>query len=339
MTAVEPFTWRDGDRLIAFGRGRVEEAPELLGDRYVLLTTPRAAHGAPAVTERAAAVLEVPAGRVDEVAGGLLESAARPREGRLVALGGGRVIDVAKSLASAWAEEDEHWARSVAAVPTTLSAAEMTSRHRRAGGHDGPLVRPALVLNDPALSASQPAAELAASALNALGHAYEAPLTLSANPVATVVAHAAAGLLVGAWDANDPGPEQRDALALGALLAGYAIGSAGFGLHHVMAQTLARYAGVGHGAANAIMLPHTTRALERRFPKRVAAIGRAMDEDPASAAAALAARAGTLRLRDAGVSEARLEACAEAAARRPELAQTPPPADRSELLALYEAAW
>jgi alcohol dehydrogenase class IV len=337
--AADPFTWHDGDRLIAFGRGRIDDAAELLGDGFVLLTTPRSAGAAPRVTERAATLVEVPGGRVDEISGELLGEVERPADGLIVALGGGRVVDVAKSLASGWAEEDERWAARVAAVPTTLSAAEMTGLHRRASGRDGPLVRPTLVLNDPVLSASQPAAELAASALNALGHAYEAQLTLSANPVATLAAQEAARLLLGAWSATDPGPADRDQLALGALLSGYAVGEAGYGLHHVVSQTLARYTDAGHGPANAIMLPHTTRALEQRSPDRVAALGEAIGDDPSSAAAALTARTGATRLRDVGVSEGQLAECAEAAARRPELAHTPPPADRSELLALYESAW
>ena len=74
------------------------------------------------------------------------------------------------------------------AVPTTLSGAEMTRIHRQARGGDqrAPNVRPRVVVNDPALSASQPVAELAASALNALGHAAEGPCTPLANPVATL---------------------------------------------------------------------------------------------------------------------------------------------------------
>jgi len=56
--------------------------------------------------------------------------------------------------------------REVAAVPTTLSAAEMTRGHRRARGtpQDAPGVRPAIVINDPAFGASQPEPGLAASA-------------------------------------------------------------------------------------------------------------------------------------------------------------------------------
>src|SRR5439155_1358415 len=51
-----------------------------------------------------------------------------------------------------------------------------------------------------------------------------------------------------------------------ALLSGYAIDAAWYGLHHVMSQTLVRVGGAGHGQANAAMLPHTIAALERRQP-------------------------------------------------------------------------
>ena len=64
---------------------------------------------------------------------------------------------------------------------------------------------------------------------------------------------------------DEPVPD-RASLALGALLAGYVIGSTGYGLHHILSQTLVRFAGVEHGAANAIMLPHSIEALARRFP-------------------------------------------------------------------------
>jgi len=326
---VEPFRWQDGERLVRFGRGTLAEAPELLSGPYELLTTARAAGDATEVSSGAAAVHHVPSGRVDEVAAGLREAV----EGDLlVALGGGRVIDVAKALAAADPP------RRVVAIPTTLSAAEMTALHRHASGvgPNAPHVRPALVLNDPTLSASQPANQLAASAANGLGHAIEAPLTPLASPVSTWAAHEGARLLVAGLAVE---PADRDALALGALLAGYAIGAAGYGLHHVMSQTAVREAGVGHGPANAILLPHTVRALARRFPERLAAFDAALMADAASAAATMARLTGAIRLRDVGVAPEQLAACADAAARRPELALTPPVADRDELLAIYEAAW
>jgi len=271
----------------------------------------------------------VPDGPVDVVAAALRGQVTGER---LVALGGGRVIDVAKALAAADPP------RRVVAIPTTLSGAEMTALHRQVrGAPPGTAgVRPAVVINDPALCASQPEAALAASALNALGHACEAPLTTLASPLPTLAAHEASRLLVGGFATDEP---DREALALGALLAGYAAGAALYGLHHVMSQTAARLTPAGHGPANAILLPHTLRALQRRFPEKVDALGAAMGEDPLTAAAALTRRTGAVRLRDRSVAAEQLAECADAAVERPELALTPPAADRTEILALYEAAW
>jgi alcohol dehydrogenase class IV len=329
--STAPFHWQDGERLIVFGRGCLAGAAELLGADYGLLTTARAAAAAPEVVSGAARVHEVPPGRVDEIA-----AALRPEieAELLVALGGGRVVDVAKALAAADPP------RRVAAIPTTLSGAEMTAIHRHAAdvAADTPRVRAAIVIADPALSASQPLAELAASAGNALGHAAEGPLTPRANPVATLAALESARLLALGFAGGSDDPD-RDALALGALLAGYVIGSTGYGLHHILSQTLVRFAGIGHGPANTILLPHTVRALERRSPEAIARLGAALGSDPARFAAMLAGLTGTKRLRDAGVSEADLERCADEAARRPELAFTPPPAARDELLEVYRAAW
>jgi alcohol dehydrogenase class IV len=318
------FTWRDGERIVRFGRGALADAPALLGERYVLLTTARAAATAPAVVERATAVHDVPEGRVDAVAGDLLEAV----DGELlVALGGGRVVDVAKALAAA------RGARA-AAIPTTLSAAEMTRGGRQARGVDPstPRVRPRVVLNDPALSASQPDHDLAASAANALGHAVDGPATPKASPVPVLAAREAAALL-----ARD---EDRDALALGALLSGYVIDSCGYGLHHVLAQTLARFAGVWHGRANAAMLPHTTVALRRRAPDVLAGLDAAAGIEMEALARRLAQRAGAQQLRDLDVTEDDLETCVrQALARRADLEGTPPAPDEAEVRALYEAAW
>jgi alcohol dehydrogenase class IV len=329
--SVAPFRWRDGERLIVFGHGWLAEARDLFDEPFVLLTTARASGGAPELVDLAAAVLEVPPGRVDEVAGGLRD---RARGSLLVALGGGRVIDTAKALAAADPP------RRVAAIPTTLSGAEMTAVHRHAEGvpADTPRVRPAIVLADPALMASQPAPELAQSAGNALGHAIEAPATALANPVASLAAVAAAQLIDRGFRGDEPDNAARDALALAALLAGYAIGSAGYGLHHVVSQTLARFAGVPHGAANTIMLSHTTAALARRAPDSSARLVDALGGSPADLAKRLLDRSGLGGLRDFGMSDAQFEVCAREAAERPELSMTPPRADLEELRALYRAA-
>jgi alcohol dehydrogenase class IV len=334
MTPIpaEPFRWHDGERLIVFGRGQLSEARELLAEPFTLLTTERAAAAAPRLVELAGAVHHVGLGRVDELAAEL-----RPRVAGslLVALGGGRVIDTAKALAAADPP------RRVAAIPTTLSGAEMTAVHRHAAGvaPEAPRVRPAIVLNDPELCASQPAEDLAQSAGNALGHAIEGPATTLTNPVARLAARAAARLIAEGFGTSGLDEAARDALALGALLAGYAIGSAGYGLHHVMSQTLARFGGVSHGAANTIMLPHTVRALARRVPGWNAELERGLGVDPAELAGRLRERSGLRGLREAGVSEDALERCAEQASQRAELAMTPPAAELAELRELYRAAY
>jgi alcohol dehydrogenase class IV len=320
------FTWHDGERVIRFGRGALADAPALLDDGYALLTTQRARRAAPALAERAAAVHDVRTGDVGEVAAELRAAVS----GRLlVALGGGRVIDVAKALAAAAGPPVR-----AAAMPTTLSAAEMTSAHRQAAGApaDTPQVRPAVVINDPALSASQPPAERAASCANALAHALEAPCSGAAGPVPVLAAQEATRLLAG-------DPHDDDALALGALLAGYAMDATGYGLHHVLSQTLRAVTGIGHGPANAAMLPHTAAALRRRAPEAVGRIDDAAGRPVEELAVELAHRAGTTRLRDLGVTEADLDAAADAAVRRPQLAVTPPAADRAELRSLLAAAW
>ena len=281
---------------------------------------------APAVVEGAAAVHHVRGGFVDELSAELLDAVARDE---IAALGGGRVIDTAKAVAAA------RGGRAMA-VPTTLSGAEMTRIHRLPTGVDAARVRCAVVVCDPALAASQPVAELAASALNGLGHAAEAPCTPKANPVATLAALRGGELLVRAFDGATP---DREALALGALLAGYSIDSARYGLHHVLSQTLVRLAGVGHGPANATLLSHTLGALEWRFPAQHAALAGALGEDPAEAAARLCRLTGASRLRDLGVDPDDLPRCADAGAERPELDLTPPRADRAELLAIYENAY
>lgn len=329
---VEPFRWRDGERLIVFGRGALGQAGELLEPGYALLTTPRASAAGPGVLELAASVHEVGPGRVDDLSGGLR---SRVDGSLLVALGGGRVIDVAKALAAADPP------RRVAAIPTTLSGAEMTAIHRHAAGvaADASRVRPVLVIADPDLSASAPVSSLAQSAGNALGHAVEAPVTPLRNPVVSLAAGAAAGLLADGFSTGSPDENARNALALGALLAGYAIGSSGYGLHHVVSQTLARFAGVGHGAANTIMLPLTLTALAWRAPDWNAQLQRAAGCDPVELAIRLRELGGLNRLRDAGASETDLELCAEKASERPELEMTPPPADVDELRELYRAAY
>src|SRR4051812_33647201 len=331
------FTWLDGERLIRFGRGALADAPVLLGahgmDAYALLTTQRALAQAPALAEGAEAVLYVPPGRVDEVSASL-----RPRAGgrALVALGGGRVIATAKAIAGADGPP-------CAAVPTTLSGAELTRFHRVPAGAEGArFTRPTLVVADPALMASQPLPGLAASALNALAHAVEALYTPLANPVASMAALRAAHLIASGLASAEP---DRDRLALGGLLAGYASGQTGYAFHHVVCQTTVRLAGSPHGQTNAVVLPHSVRLMVSRAPEAIGRLARSLGAGAAADAAAapaaaerLVARAGVTTLAALGVQRHQLDEIAQAAAGRAEVRNTPRPPDAAELRALLEAA-
>ena len=331
------FTWVDAERLIRFGPNTVAEAPALLAGRgfegYALLTTERAAAGAPALTEAAGAVLNVPDGPVPEAA-----ASVRPSVGErpVVALGGGRVIDAAKGVAGADGLP-------CAAVPTTLSGSPMTRLHRMpAGVESWNLVRPSVVVAEPELMASQPPEARAASAMNALAHAAEALYGPVANPVSELAALRAAALLAEGIEASDE-TQTRHPLALGAILAGYAVGAAGFALHHLLGQTLVRVTGAPHAKAYAVLLPHTVSAMASRAPEAVAKLAGALGAEPRAEAAPdriaeLAAHSGVTRLSEVGVSQDAIDRVVEEALARPDLSNTPDPPDAAELRELLERA-
>jgi alcohol dehydrogenase class IV len=329
------FTWRDGERAIHFRAGLLGDAPDVLGDagwdHYELLTTPRALGPAPVeLAERASGTHEVPAGPVNEMAATIIDAVSAPS---LVALGGGRVIDAAKAIAAVRGGR-------VAAVPTTLSGAEMTTIHRLPEGHAAPhLVRPALVLADPDAMTTLPEERLRASAMNALAHGAEPLYTPLANPVASAAALRGAKLIAAALD-EQPAERDHAALALGSLLCAYALDSGLFALHHVVCQTLVRKLGIPHAETNATMLPHTMEAMVGRAPKEMSALAKALGV----ARKAIGERitelgGGRRRLSELGGERERIEAALDAILDRPELGMTPDPPDRDELRALVEAAW
>jgi maleylacetate reductase len=331
------FTWIDGERLIRYGTGSAAEGPELLAGRgfegFALLTTERAAAQAPAVVQAADVILHVPGGPVPEAAAAVrAEVGGRP----IVALGGGRVIDSGKAIAGA----DE---LPVAAIPTTLSGAEFTRFHRMPAGVDQfRVVRPSLVICDSELMASQPMPGLAASALNAMAHAVEALYTPLANPGAQLTGLEAIELIAQGLGQAEP---DRPRLALGALLAGWAAGSAGYAFIHVLCQTTVRVAGTPHAQTYAVMLPYGLRLLEPRVPDlltRVAAALGAQDPTPelaAARAAHLGAQAHVVRLSALGVEEEQLDEIVAQASGRAELQNTPDPPGPDELKALLRAAF
>jgi maleylacetate reductase len=236
------------------------------------------------------------------------------------------VIDTAKAIGGVTGTP-------VAAIPTTLSGAELTPFHRLPSGVEGArMVRPSLVIADPRLMASQPGPELWASAMNALAHGMEALYTPLANPVAERAALQGAEAIY----AED--------VALGALLCGWASGMTGFAVHHATCQVIVRTAGTPHAQTNAVMLPHFAGMMSGRVPGVMGEFAQALGDpegDPDAAAgraSKLTARSGHTRLSTLGVEEQHLPRVTAAVMQHPALGNTPDPPGEDELLELLRHA-
>ena len=348
------FVWRDAGRTVVFGSGGVERAVAVLADHgideFELLSTERVladerVAGAPALAAAASAVHEVGPGQVPDLATELLDSDAfvpgmrgqmRPEPGRtLVALGGGRVIDVAKAMASVTGAD-------VVAIPTTMSGAEMTAIHRLPAGAESEvrgMVRPRLVIADPEAMTSQPEGQLRASSMNALAHGADSLYTPLANPVSVETAVRGAGLIASALD-GAPGARDRADLALGSVLCGYAIDSAGLGLHHVICQTLVRICGTPHAETNAAILPPALAFLAARAPAAFEPLAAGVGADLDDLAPRLSDLGRPPTLEPLSTQPESLESAYEAMLRRSELRHVPGPAiTGADLAEIVSAAW
>jgi alcohol dehydrogenase class IV len=342
---IADFTWRDAGRTVVFRRGGVGAAVEVLREQgieeFELLSTPRALAEAPELAEAAKGVHEVASGQVPAAAAALLDALSPPhgaskgaRARPLVALGGGRVVDVAKAVASVSGAE-------VVAVPTTMSGAEMTGSHRLPEGAEDRVrrtVRPRLVIADPEAMTSQPEEQLRASSMNALAHGADTLYLPLSNPVSEMAALRGAELIAAALD---EAREKRDRseLALGSILCGYAIDSAGMGLHHLVCQTLVRLCGTPHAETNAAVLPHSVTLLAERAPEMYERLAEALDTDRAGLAERIEELGRPPRLGAVGGDASKLDEAVEAMLQRPELQRVPRPPDGAELRELVEAAW
>jgi alcohol dehydrogenase class IV len=339
------FTWRDAGRTVVFRRGGVAAAVGVLREQGVeefeLLSTQRALGGVGGLEAAGSRVHLVAPGPVPPAAAALMGALAPPPQAEegvqvrpLVALGGGRVIDVAKALAAVSGAE-------VVAIPTTMSGAPMTAIHRLPEGAEKRvrgMVRPRLVIADPEAMTSQPEAELRASSMNALAHGADTLYLPDSNPVSEMTGLRGAELI---GRALDQGREERDreALALGSLLCGYAIDSAGLGLHHVVCQTLVRLCGTSHAETNAAILPHAVAFLAEQAPEPYGRLADALGTDRAGLTQRVEELGRPPRLSQVGGDESKLDEAIEAMLQRPELQRVPRLPDASGLRELVERAW
>ncbi|MFM9042840.1 MAG: iron-containing alcohol dehydrogenase [bacterium] len=276
---------------------------------YALLGTGRSiAQADPALGSEAGMNLIVPAGSVPEAAAAILADAAAPR---LVAVGGGKVIDVAKAIASLSAEVE------VCAIPTTLAGSTMTRFHRFPEGHTpSRAVRPAFVIADPQAMCSAPADLLRATAANALAHATDCLFGAQADAATRADALRAVSLIVAGLEDAD-----QERLALGALAAGDAIDRAGFGLQHALAQSAVAASGSAeHARIHAAILPFAIVAQAERRPQAVEGLADALGGEVEPR---LTQVAGSEPLGSLGVDAVVGSEAATMAAARPEAANPP----------------
>ena len=344
----EGFTWRDAGRTVVFRRGGVAQAVEILREQGVeefeLLSTARALGGLDGAGDLAAAasgVHEVLHAQVPAAAASVLDALSPPRSAGkgarvrpLVALGGGRVVDVAKAAAAVVGAE-------VAAIPTTLSGAPMTAIHRLPEGAEERargMVRPSLVVADPGAMTGQEEQALRASAMNALAHGADTLYSPFSNPMSEMAALRGAELIASALD-EEREERDRSNLAVGSILCGYAIDSAGLGLHHVICQTLVRLCGTPHAETNAAILPHALGFLAERAPEAYEGLARSLATDLTGLPRRIEQLGRPERLRDLGADESHLDEALETMLQRPELQRVPSPPSHADLTKLVRNAW
>lgn len=261
----------------------------------------------------------------------------------VLAIGGGSTTGTAKAIALTSGLP-------VVAVPTTYAGSEvtpvwgMTEGARKTTGRD-PRVLPRVVVYDPVLTVTLPAALTAVSGLNAAAHSVEAFWAPRANPVTAVLAEESLrALSIGLLEVQaDPADlDARGDVLYGAWLAGAALAVAGSALHHAVCHVLGGAYDLPHAATHAVVLPHAVAFLAPAVPEADARIAAALGAPAGMGAAeALLRLANTLNaptsLRELGLREEQLDEAARLVAERAPAA--PRPLSPAQARVLVEALW
>jgi alcohol dehydrogenase class IV len=302
--------------------------------------------------------------------------AAEHQVDAVIGLGGGSPIGMAKAVSQALEEARAgRPARAsfptdqplipVVAIPTTYAGSEMTAVYGITHHADGsarkvtvtdPKITPKLVIYDPQLTLDLPPALTASSGINALAHCVEAVYSITRHPLSTAAALSGAQHIVHAFPrcyATGDDVEARTEMLIGSHLAAVALSNVAMGLHHGLCHALGGTAGVPHGVANAIVLPHAMRfnvdATAPQLAQFAEAIGLPVNDRTAEAAAEAAAqRIDDLisqmnlpqQLRDVGVSQTDLPHLAQVALQSRAVQSNPKPIrETAQIEALLEAMW
>ena len=296
----------------------------------------------------------------------------------IIGFGGGSSMDVAKLVALLAHPECSQSLQDIYGVgnakgvrlpliqvPTTAGTGSevtqisiITTGETTKMGVVSPLLLPDLALLDADLTLGLPPAVTAATGIDAMVHAIEAYTSaLKKNPMSDLLAREALRLLAANLDEavhNGSNREARQAMLLGACLAGQAFANAPVAAVHALAYPLGGNFHIPHGLSNALVLPHVLRfnvsAATTHYGELAPIVmgDRLRSEDPATFADQLIEELGELsgrmglptRLRDAGVPEAMLPQLArEAMLQQRLLVNNPREVTEADALAIYQAAY
>lgn len=249
---------------VVFGVGAVREIADqtvrLGAARVMVVSTAAEADLAATVTEgmpRVAMFDEAAPHVPIEIAEAARACAREHRADVVISVGGGSTTGVAKAVALTEGVP-------IVAVPTTYAGSEatdvwgVTENGHKINGTD-PGVLPRVVIYDPELTVSLPAALSVSSGLNAVAHCIDSLWAPSASPVSTALAVEglrvlAQGLPAVLTDGTDL--DARGRCQSGTYLAATAFAAAGSGMHHKICHVLGGAYGLEHAAMHAVLLPH-----------------------------------------------------------------------------------
>jgi alcohol dehydrogenase len=216
----------------------------------------------------------------------------------IIALGGGSPIDSAKAvsvLASFGGEMQDYKfphiqtqsGLPIIAIPTTAGTGSEVTKFTIITDQDtdekmlcaGPGFMPSAALIDYRLTLSLPPRITADTGIDALTHAIEAYVSRKANMYSDSQALAAMKLLApNLREAYFNGQNEscREAMMLGATLAGLAFSNASVALVHGMSRPIGAFFHVPHGLSNAMLLPSVTEFSIPSAPERYATCARTM---------------------------------------------------------------
>jgi maleylacetate reductase len=294
----------------------------------------------------------------------------------VVALGGGSVLGMAKAVSDALQEDRTGTLARKAhplepalvptiVIPTTYAGSEMTSVYgvtrpvdggRRKITVSGRNVVPRVVIYDPELTLDLPHDLTGTSAMNALAHCFEALYSVKRDPLSSAAALGgirAIGFALPQVHENSQDLQARAGLLEGAFLAGSALAQVSMAIHHGVCHVLGGSAGIPHGVANTIVLPHALRfnkdVAQTELAEAAIALDLARRDDDRRAAAELVIewldKLGDdlglpKRLRDAGVDADDLPRLAEIALMGDPVKNNPRPVkDSAEMEDFLQEMW